>query len=394
MSFLAGSLTFQRFRLTGAKPRLFDDAHLDRLRDHSLPPSMATADGRECVWSAGGHIWDSAFAQEKNVYPDHLLFDFRVMTDKPPADRLKAYYAVELAALAKDNPSGFASTKQKREAKQIARDRIEQEAKDGRYRKWKCVPVAWDAGQATVYFGAAGLTHVDRFADLWDKTFAENLTQEGLASGLFPVTASALATSLYPEAVNEHLSAFVPGATPEDRPAWCPQEGVPDWLGSEFLLWLWYVAECESDTVTTPDGQDVTFMFSGGVKVEDPRGQSGTGTMNSDSAVRLPEAKAAVKSGKLPRKAALTVARNSELYSFILQAETLALSSVKLPKDDAKTSPREREMERLQHVRDLAEIVDQLFGAFLARRMAAYWSADVKAIAAWLKGGRAHPSAA
>ena len=46
-------------------------------------------------------------------------------TDKIPGDLLRAYYAVELKALSKNNPSGFASARQKREAKEIARDRLE-----------------------------------------------------------------------------------------------------------------------------------------------------------------------------------------------------------------------------------------------------------------------------
>jgi hypothetical protein len=109
--------------------------------------------------------------------------------------------------------------------------------------------------------------------------------------------------------------------------------------------------------------------------------------MNSASAMRLPEAKAAVRAGKLPRKAALTVVRHADQFSFILQAETLALSSVKLPKPDPELSVREREMARLQHVRDLSEIVDQLYAAFLARRMSPRWAEELKSIQTWLKSG-------
>ena len=55
---------------------------------------------------------------------DTLTFDLRVDTDKIPSDLLRAYYAVELKALSKNNPSGFASARQKREAKEIARERL------------------------------------------------------------------------------------------------------------------------------------------------------------------------------------------------------------------------------------------------------------------------------
>ena len=63
---------------------------------------------------------------------DTLSFDLRVDTDKLTGDLLRAYSAVELKALTRKNPSGFPSAKQKREAREIARDRLEREAKDGR----------------------------------------------------------------------------------------------------------------------------------------------------------------------------------------------------------------------------------------------------------------------
>lgn len=389
MGFLNGGVTFQRYQITGPRPRLFDDTHLLRLAEHQAGrQKLAAADGVETGWAAGAHIWDTDFTLEKNVYADHLLFDLWVQTDPLPADRLLAYYATDLKALAKDNPSGFASARQKREAKESARTRLAQEAKDGRYRKWKCVPCAWDAGTNALFFGATSLAHADRLEALWAATFQAGPDREGLAGGLSAVTPSALACARYPGAENEHLSPFVPGTTPEDRPYWCAAEGVPDFLGNEFLLWLWYLSDTAGDTIRTPDGSEITFMFSGGIKLDDPRAQAGDCTANSASAVRLPEARAAVRSGKLPREAALTVARNGDLFSFRLRAETLAVSGAKLPAIEDVKAQRDRELQRLQLVRDLAEAVDLLFGAFLARRMSGYWPHEVRDMGAWLKGGR------
>ena len=45
----------------------------------------------------------------KNIVNDALLFDLRIDTEKPPADLLRAYTAIELKAISKHNPSGFAS---------------------------------------------------------------------------------------------------------------------------------------------------------------------------------------------------------------------------------------------------------------------------------------------
>ncbi|VTS03614.1 Uncharacterized protein OS=Rhodopirellula sallentina SM41 GN=RSSM_00033 PE=4 SV=1 [Gemmata massiliana] len=390
MSFLSGSLAFQRFRVEGAKPRLFDETHLNRLKDYVAGRDKPAApDGVETGWAGGRHIWDKDFTQEKNVYTDHLLFDYCAQTDRFPPERFKAYYETELKALSKDNPSGLPSMRQKREAKSIARERLEQEAKDGRYRKWKLAPCMWDAVNNTAFLGSTSGADGVRFQRLWEQTFCASLTQqEQLGGKLEPIDAAGLAMALYPAAEHESLSPFVEGVTPDDRPAWCASDTVPQFLGNEFLLWLWYYSECEGDTLSLPDGSKVTFMLQGGLRLECPRGTTGSGTLNADAAVRLPEARAAAKAGKLPRKAAFHVANAGDTFSFIIQAETLALSSIKLPPPAAEGDQRAREEDRLQHVRDLAAIVDQMFAAFMHRRMTSYWTQEVQEMGAWLKGVR------
>ena len=136
MAFLTGRVTFLRFNVIGPKPRLFTEEHLDRLATRSAGKSrIASADGIDVGWSAGDHVLDTDFDLAKNVVNDTLQFEMRIDADKTPSDLLRAYTSIELKALSKDNPSGLPSTRQKREAKQAARERLEVESKDGRFRK-------------------------------------------------------------------------------------------------------------------------------------------------------------------------------------------------------------------------------------------------------------------
>ncbi len=129
MGFFTGRVTFLRFAVGGPAPRQFDDEHLDRLREHAAGrQAVAAADGVEAGWAAGRSVLDLDFDLAKNVINDTLHFDLRVDTDRLPGDLLKAYYEADLTALARDNPSGFASAKQKREAKESAQDRLAAEA--------------------------------------------------------------------------------------------------------------------------------------------------------------------------------------------------------------------------------------------------------------------------
>ena len=106
-------------------------------------------------------------------------------------------------------------------------------------------------------------------------------------------------------------SAFVPGVTPLDV-AWIADESSRDFLGNEFLLWLWYHTDVESDTIKLTDKSDVTVMPARTLTLECPRGQTGYETISSEGPTRLPEARRAIQSG-MPRRWADLVGRASNM---------------------------------------------------------------------------------
>lgn len=377
MGFLSGAVTFLRFRVAGPAPRLFDQEHLDRLADLAAGRQrIAAADGVEVGWTAGGHVLDTDFALDKNVVNDSLHFELCVESDKLPADKLKAYTAVELAALAKNNPSGFASARQKREAKEIARERLEEEAKDGRYRKRKCVPVMWDRTTNEVLFGATSLTQVDRLCSLFEQTFAAKLEC---------VTAGRLAADIDnrtgPDA-DLTPSVFVPGVSTGDV-CWIAGGGDHSFLGNEFMLWLWYWLDVQSDTLTLGDKSEATVMIARSLTLECPRGQTGADAFSHEGPARLPEARRAIQSGKLPRKCGLTVVRHDRQYEFTLHAETLAVGAAKLPAQEDATG-RAIVEGRVGQVRHFIETIDGLYSCFLSRRLGREWADELRGMQGWL----------
>ena len=376
MGFLSGAVTFLRFRVAGPAPRLFDQEHLDRLADLAAGRQrIAAADGVEVGWTAGGHVLDTDFALDKNVVNDSLHFELCVESDKLPADKLKAYTAVELAALAKNNPSGFASARQKREAKEVARERLEEEAKDGRYRKRKCVPVMWDRTTGEVLFGATSLTQVDRLCSLFEQTFGVGLSGRKACEVADLGGWSQEMDDLQP-------SAFVPGTTPADV-CWIADESSRDWLGNEFMLWLWYWLDVQSDTLTLGDKSEATVMIARSLTLECPRGQTGADAFAHEGPARLPEARRAIQSGKLPRKCGLTVVRHDQQYEFTLHAETLAVGAAKLPAQEDATG-RAIVEGRVGQVRHLIETIDGLYSCFLSRRLGREWADDLGGMQGWL----------
>lgn len=382
MGFFTGRLTFLRFRVDGPAPGLFTDDHIERLVAFQAGRQrIASSDGVEVGWSAGEHVLDTEFGLAKNVINDTLHFDLRIDTDKLPTDLLKAYYAVELKALAAGNPSGYPTGRQKREAKESARERLEHEAKDGRFKRRRCVPVLWDAKSNEVLFGSTSVTHVDRMAALFQQTFGY---------GLDPITAGRRAFQLAElhqrtrQVDDSAPSAFVPGVTPEDV-AWIADDTSRDFLGNEFLLWLWYQTDGSSDVIPLQDRSDAACMIARTLTLECPRGQTGHETISHLGPTRLPEAKRAVQSGKLPRKAGLTVVRHSDQYELTLHAETLAVGAAKLPNlPEDVTEPRAKLEERATQIRNLVETLDLLYDAFGRQRLGKDWQDTLPKMQRWL----------
>lgn len=383
MGFFSGRVSFLRFKVDGPAPRLFDQDHLDRLAERQAGRQrLPSADGIETGWTAGEHILDTDFTLAKNIVNDTLTFELRVDTDKPPADLLRAYYAVELKALMHKNPTGQPTARQKREAKESALRRLELEARDGRYRRRKCFPVLWDRLSNEVLFGTTAVTHVDRLCGLFEQTFGYALRCVTAGPRAYYLAELHGRTRVVDDSAP---SAFVPGVTPADV-AWIADDSSRDFLGNEFLLWLWYHTEVVSDAVTLADGSEVVVMIARSLTLECPRGQTGYETISHEGPTSLPEARRAIQAGKLPRKAGLTLVRHSARYELTLHAETLAVSAARLPPpDEGLTDARARLDDRAARLRDLIETLDLLYDAFGQKRFGPAWEAELLAMQKWLK---------
>ena len=111
-----------------------------------------SADGVEVGWIAGDHILDTRWISRKTSSTTCCAAACESTPKSFPAICC-AYYMVDLEALSKGNPSGHPSAGQKREARDSARDRLENEAKDGRFRKRKAIEVVWDRQSNEILFG-------------------------------------------------------------------------------------------------------------------------------------------------------------------------------------------------------------------------------------------------
>lgn len=377
MGFLNGRVTYVRYRVGGESPLPFGEEILERVGLHAIGKHGLgdAADGVTFGWAGGDHVLDVNFGLEKNILNDALHLAIRIDTDKIPGDLLRAYTKIETDARAQLNPSGFANKAQKQEAKEAARVRAEAESADGRFRRRKHYPVLWDGMSNTLYAGTNSAAILDRLQNLFRDTFDRPLE---------PITAGTLASE-------GSAAVFSPGAFLGDDPmavaqvAWSDTDpNRPDYLGNEFLLWLWHALQNDGDTIALSDGSEATVMFAKTLTLDCPRGMTGSDSLKDEGPAKLPEAFRAIQSGKLPRKAGLIIVRHGIQYDLTIQAETLAVSGLALPKVEGATG-REAHMARIDSLRHLVETLDLLYDSYGRRRSGPEWLGDLGRIRLWLK---------
>src|SRR5687767_5833374 len=332
MGFAAGSVSFRRFLVVGEQPTSIDQDFLDKLAAHALKPGeFGVPEEEDYGWSGGRHVFDATFSFEHNVFADALHFALRIDTNKVPGELKKAWALMEEDAAASASKSGFVSKDQKQELKESLRKKVEDEVRSGHFRRSKLVPILWDLPSQTVYSPASGKSF-EKLAEIFHRTFALDLQ---------PVSAGSLGVRVCEdrgkrrEYEDFRPTRFVTGPEGEGQYPeypWVAKGPEPkDFLGNEFLLWLWHEADNRTGIIATPEAGDVTIYIDRSLDLDCAYGQTGRDTLKGDGPSRMPEARDALRSGKVPRRAGMIIDAGRQQYSFTLTAEQLSFASTRLP---------------------------------------------------------------
>ncbi|MEM7627577.1 MAG: hypothetical protein AAF333_18430 [Planctomycetota bacterium] len=406
MPFDTGRVTFTRFHVTGDAPTHVDDAFLSILSEARFRESeLGAPEEVEAGFTTGLHLFDTQFTYEKNGFgtpgSGRALFALRLDTHKVPADVKKAYRVMNEQAAAAGNPTGFASKSEKREARETANEQVRQELASGKYRKSKVVPILWDFGRQTLYCGAAGTTVIEHLSRLMRQAFAvefDNLSAGVLAGNLIKAQGrSRDYEDLQPSAftpppdvprVDEDGPAFGDGSLPV-LPWIAKSVDLKDYLGNEFLMWLWWHGERdrESPAIKTETAGDVFVALDKALDMDCAWDLTGKQTLRGDHPTRLPEAGDALTTGKWPRKTGLILADAEYQWELTLQGDQFVVGGASLPEIEAgdAATPRELLERRLDLIVVLSDTLNALFTAFLERRASGPWQNDRDAIKVWIK---------
>ena len=378
----------------GTSPKVANEELLEKLARHAMKVGeFGIPEEEEYGWSGGRHIFDGQFTFEHNIFNDALHFALRIDTNKVPGDLKKAYAIMEEEAVAKKNPSGFISKSQKSEVKEAVRGKVEDDLRSGKFRRSKLVPILWDVPSGVVYCAATGAS-LEKLLEIFERTFELQLA---------PMSSGSIGLRTLEDKHNrreyEDLrpTRFVIGPDGDsahpDYP-WVAKGPEPkDFLGNEFMLWLWYEADARTSVIKTEAG-DVTIFIDRSLDIDCAYGQTGKDGIRGAGPSRMPESRDALRVGKLPRKAGLVLDCSGQAYNLALSAESLAVGGLKLPDIEDADSPRTLFEERVSMLRDFTKMLDAMYELFLKVRVGGSWESQVSTIRKWVMQISKQPVAA
>lgn len=378
----SGRITYSLFRVVGATPDGVDSL-LSTLKDHRFRETEGIHPGDVDVgFTAGGHLFDVAFSFSKNWFEGVALCEVRIDTHRVPPPIKAAYVEMYTDEAARNNPSGFATKGQKREAAEMAERQCREELAEGKHSKQKTIPVVWDIENQTLYVGSGSNAAIEMIVRHMRTAFSvecyrmtggplarEHAEQLGVVEEFEDLTPAALtpAPSLLDLPESESKTPSMP---------WLERAtDLKDFVANEFLLWLWHLCVHNEGKVA-----DETFLANDALlNMECGWGEHGQQGLRGSCPSKLPEAVRALRAGKLPRKMGWILAIEGEQYEFVLDDQWL-VTQLKLPDIEDAQSPRELMEFRIARTISFANTLNSLLEQFVTLRLSLKWNEVVESI--------------
>jgi hypothetical protein len=154
-----------------------------------------------------------------------------------------------------------------------------------------------------------------------------------------------------------------------------------DYLGAEFLTWLWWRASTKPE-FRHPDGTPFYVHLDEYLELRGERGAARKTVLRAGCPAASAEGKTALRNGKTVAAARLLLARGEEEVALTLRGEDLDVSAARLPAPEGKDA-EERLAASLERVERLYRDLDLCLRAFLEVRCSPGWEEECAALRAW-----------
>ena len=159
-------------------------------------------------------------------------------------------------------------------------------------------------------------------------------------------------------------------------------------LGRDFLTFICYRSDKYAGVFKMPGlGQEFFLWIDGKIVMEDDQGSPANSVTYSGDDFSAPELKHAISSGKKVKEAKLRIEKGENTWSFLLKAERMQISGLKLDMPKVKDNDLDENFfTRILSVEALNSIIDELYKYFLAEFHSGQWqSKGYTEFQNWLK---------
>jgi hypothetical protein len=398
MPFRSGAVTYRRFAVSGERPDMLNSKLFESLRESALGELEPIKPGETHVgFTAGRHLFDRSFDYERVGFGSGLLLGYRVDSVRVPPEIKKAYIAMaEDARLqpSKDGLGSFLPRSAKKEAREDAMRRIEEEIADGRYRRPKHTPIWWDFSKSTLYAPISNDIEVQALRKLMIDTLEIKIEPRSSGRVALDILVSKGRHNDYDDLRAQPLSSAPPeieiaredgSRASADRPdlPWTGEE-PQDFLGNLFLFWLWWHCETREGLVETAEGE-VSIVIDKTLDLECAWGLSGRTSLRGHAPTRRAETARAVQLGKWPRKVGLMISQFGRTWECTLQGDRFEVSGLKLPKpEDKPQSLRAAIEERLDSFATFDTALMAMYRSFIELRTSRAWDSCRAEMRNWI----------
>jgi hypothetical protein len=163
-----------------------------------------------------------------------------------------------------------------------------------------------------------------------------------------------------------------------------------EFLGREFLLWLWFKSETEDSIFDLGDKGTAELWLDGKITLQSET-ERGVETITcTGEALSMKEARLALAEEKEIRHATVKMAIGDNQWSFTLDSTWMNFRSFKTPKvmNDSKEDPDGLFYEKAFLIEEAVSAMDLIYFSFIKSRLSPEWETEERmAIAQWMRRG-------
>lgn len=164
-----------------------------------------------------------------------------------------------------------------------------------------------------------------------------------------------------------------------------------EFLGREFILWLWFRSEIKGGVFDLGEGDRAELWLAGKMTLCSDTDR-GTDTMTcSGSSAFMREARFALADRKTIKKAAVKLTFHNSEWAFVIDSEWMNFRSFKTPPviQNREEDPEGLFYEKVLLTEQAVKVMDRILGLFIKIRLSSDWEEEeLPAMKKWINEGK------